>query len=218
MKLAILSLLVGSAAAFAPVPTSRAFTSLKAEDDAGEAVAVATMDATQVAGVNAPLMFYDPLGYLGENPTAYDDVENFDNLRYIELKHGRCAMLATVGYIVCDLGARFPGAENVPNGFAALDQVPGMVWAQLTATVLAMEMANGGFSLDGKDAAGTQEFPGDFRNGYIDFGWDDRSDEWKMEKRTIEINNGRAAMMGILGIMVHEYLGNIDEILPWHKL
>jgi len=174
------------------------------------------MDATQVAGVNAPLMFYDPLGYLGENPTAYDDVENFDNLRYIELKHGRCAMLATVGYIVCDLGARFPGAENVPNGFAALDQVPGMVWAQLTATVLAMEMANGGFSLDGQDAAGTQEFPGDFRNGYIDFGWDDRSDEWKQEKRTIEINNGRAAMMGILGIMVHEYfLDNVALILPW---
>jgi len=161
MKLALLSLLVGSTAAFAPIHTSRAITSLKAEDEAespfvsGAAPAataapaamaapaatmeaVATMDCTQQVGAMAPLMFYDPLGLLGEEPTQYDDFANFDNLRYIELKHGRVAMLATVGYVVVDLGARFPGAENIPNGFAAIDQVPGMVWAQLTATVLAM--------------------------------------------------------------------------------
>jgi hypothetical protein len=31
------------------------------------------------------------------------------------------------------------------------------------------------------------------------------------------LNNGRAAMMGILGLMVHEQLGNLDSILPIGK-
>ena len=73
--------------------------------------------------------------------------------------------------------------------------------------VIVMEMAN-------RDLTGKAQFPGDFRNGLLDFGWDDQSEDWQMRKRTIEINNGRAAMMGILGIMVHESLGNLNEILP----
>ena len=61
-------------------------------------------------------------------------------------------------------------------------------------------------------ADGKAEFKGDFRNGFIDFGWDSKSDEWKRNKRSIELNNGRAAQMGILGIMVHESLGNLGDI------
>jgi len=124
-------------------------------------------------------------------------------------------MLAVVGYLVTYAGIRFPGAENVPGGFAALNEIPGMVWAQMLFTVYVMEMANGKLTREGKDITGTQEFPGDFRNGYIDYGWDKKSDEWKLKKRAIELNNGRAAMMGILGLMVHDLMGNVDEILPW---
>ena len=51
------------------------------------------------------------------------------------------------------------------------------------------------------------EFPGDFRNDCIDFGWDSFDDDAKFVKRSIEVNNGRAAMMGILSLMVHEQLG-----------
>ena len=32
-------------------------------------------------------------------------------------------------------------------------------------------------------------------------------EEWKLQKRDVELNQGRAAMMGILGLMVHEQLG-----------
>jgi len=79
-----------------------------------------------------------------------------------------------------------------------------------------MEMANGKLTMDGQDIAGTAEFPGDFRNGSLDFGWGKQSDEWKNRKRSIELNNGRAAQMGILGLMVHEKMGNLDAILPNH--
>ena len=58
------------------------------------------------------------------------------------------------------------------------------------------------------------EFKGDFRNGFIDFGWDKQSDAWKRSKRTVELNQGRAAMMGITGLMVHDYMGNVADILP----
>jgi hypothetical protein len=37
-----------------------------------------------------------------------------------------------------------------------------------------------------------------------------------MRKRAIELNQGRAAQMGILGLMVHEKLGNVDNLLPPH--
>ena len=62
---------------------------------------------------------------------------------------------------------------------------------------------------DGNDyaIAPKADFKGDFRNGFIDFGWDKQSDEWKARKRAIELNQGRAAQMGILALMVHEKLG-----------
>lgn len=70
----------------------------------------------------------------------------------------------------------------------------------------------------------SSEFPGDIRNGATHLPenarsgvlqmWSNLSDEDKLKKRAIELNNGRAAMMGILALMVHEKLGNLDLILP----
>ena len=57
------------------------------------------------------------------------------------------------------------------------------------------------------------EFVGDSRNGYIDFGWDTFDEDEQLSKRAIELNNGRAAQMGILGLMVHEQLGGSIPIV-----
>mmetsp|Transcript_17042 Transcript_17042/g.38918 ORF Transcript_17042/g.38918 Transcript_17042/m.38918 type:complete len:210 (+) Transcript_17042:168-797(+) len=204
MKTAVFATLIAGAAAFAPSKQSAASTALNA-DVSGE------------IGAQAPLGFFDPLGIIGDATDA--DQEQFDRLRWVELKHGRIAMLAVVGYLTTAAGVRFPGAEEIPGGFAALDNLPGMVWAQAIATWAMMEAANqdqfqAPWGVGDGTAEGKAEFKGDFRNGALDFGWDKQSDDWKRRKRSIELNNGRAAQMGILGLMVHEKLGNIDTILP----
>jgi len=204
MKTAIIASLIAGTAAFAP-SQQQSRTSL-----------ALNLDLTKEIGAQAPLGYWDPTGSMGDDPTNAD-AEEFARKRWVELKHGRVAMLAVVGYLVTYAGVRFPGAEDIPSGLAALDAIPGMVWAQMIATWTMMEAANQDqFKAPWGTSEGDSpaEFKGDFRNGFIDFGWDKQTDAWKRNKRTIELNNGRAAMMGIFGLMVHDAMGNIGDILP----
>ena len=122
-------------------------------------------------------------------------------------------MLAVTGYLVTAAGIRFPGAESIPDGLKAfpalLETKDGQnVLLQMLAFFTVAEIVNRDASwLDNK-----AEFPGDYRNGALDFGWDNFDASTKMKKRTIELNNGRAAMMGIWGLVTHEMLG--VSILP----
>ena len=187
---------IASAAAFAPAPVAKTTSSLAAFEDE--------------LGAQPPLGFFDPFGMLSGDCTQ----ERFDRLRYVEIKHGRIAQLAFLGQVVTRAGIHLPGSINYagdsfdsfPNGVAALfgpNSIPTAGLVQMIATIGVLECA---FM---RDVPGTgNEHVGDFRNGYIDFGWDDFDAETKLSKRAIELNNGRAAMMGILGLMVHE------EIVP----
>ncbi|KAL7569081.1 hypothetical protein ACA910_016920 [Epithemia clementina (nom. ined.)] len=160
-------------------------------------------------GVTAPLGFFDPLGML-----KGADLERFNRLRYVELKHGRISMLAVLGHIVTTGGVRLPGSidfsgtsfESIPAGFAALSKIPIAGLAQIIAFIGFLELSVM------KDITGG-EFVGDFRNEAIDFGWDVFTPEEQERKRTIELNQGRAAMMGILGLMVHEQLPSHDPYM-----
>ena len=101
--------------------------------------------------------------------------------------------------------------EDMPYGFKAIYEVenlPAEVRGVLPLTLGTVWTLT--FAM--QDLTGEAEFAGDYRNGFVDFGWDKQSDEWKLKKRTVELNNGRAAMMGILGIMVHEQLGNLGAL------
>ena len=196
MKLATLTLIAGSAAAFAPSKVAQTSTSLKAFENE--------------LGVQPPLGFFDPLGMLTDA-----DQDRFDRLRYVELKHGRIAQLAFLGQIVTRYGIHLSGDidysgtsfDSIPNGWAAIDAIPDAGLAQIVGFVGLLEVAVM------KDVTGEGEFPGDFRNGALDFGWDTFDEETKLSKRGIELNNGRAAMMGILGLMVHEQLGGSIPIV-----
>ena len=201
MKLAIAAVLASSAAAFAPsAQVSR--------------TSVATnMAFESELGVQPPLGFFDPLGLLNDA-----DQERFDRLRYVELKHGRIAQLAFLGNIITRAGIHLPGDidysgtsfDSIGNGWAAIsgpNSVPDAGLAQLFIFVGFLELGVM------KDITGEGEFPGDFRNGFIDFGWDSFDEETKLQKRAIELNNGRAAQFGILGLMMHEQLGGSIPIV-----
>jgi hypothetical protein len=201
MKSVIVASLIASAAAFAPVAQkSSTSTSLAAFEDE--------------LGVQPPLGFFDPLGLLNGD----DDQEYFDRLRYTEIKHGRICQLAFLGQVVTRAGIHLPGNidysgdsfDSFPNGLAAVrggDAIPFAGVGQIICFIGFLEVA---FM---KDVPGTgNEFVGDFRNGYIDYGWDDFDEETKLQKRAIELNNGRAAMLGIVGLMVHEQIAKIGYV------
>jgi hypothetical protein len=187
----ILASLIASAAAFAP-----------AQQAARTSVAT-NMAFESELGAQVPLGFFDPLGVVADG-----DQLKFNRLRYVEIKHGRISMLAVAGYLVQASGIRLPGDidysgmafADVPNGFPALTAISKAGLLQIVAFVGFLELAVM------KDITGG-EFIGDFRNDALDFGWDTFSEETKVQKRAIELNNGRAAQMGILALMVHEKLG-----------
>eukprot|EP00591_Stephanopyxis_turris_P009210 CAMPEP_0195512388 /NCGR_PEP_ID=MMETSP0794_2-20130614/4358_1 /TAXON_ID=515487 /ORGANISM="Stephanopyxis turris, Strain CCMP 815" /LENGTH=200 /DNA_ID=CAMNT_0040640161 /DNA_START=77 /DNA_END=679 /DNA_ORIENTATION=+ len=197
MKSAIFALLAGSAVAFAPAMKKAPSTAIN-------------MAFESELGSQPPLGFFDPLGMLTDA-----DQERFDRLRYVELKHGRISQLAFLGQIVTRYGIHLPGDidksglsfDSIPNGWAAVNAIPA---AGITQMILFVGFLELGVM---KDATGESEFPGDFRNGFIDFGWDTFDEETKLQKRGIELNNGRAAMMGILGLMVHEQLGTVLPVV-----
>eukprot|EP00581_Thalassiosira_minuscula_P028280 CAMPEP_0183749974 /NCGR_PEP_ID=MMETSP0739-20130205/728_1 /TAXON_ID=385413 /ORGANISM="Thalassiosira miniscula, Strain CCMP1093" /LENGTH=204 /DNA_ID=CAMNT_0025985879 /DNA_START=33 /DNA_END=647 /DNA_ORIENTATION=+ len=200
MKLVALAALAGSAAAFAPAMTGKASTALNAFE--GE------------LGAQPPLGFFDPLGMLDDADQA-----KFDRLRYTEIKHGRIAQLAFLGQIVTRNGIHLPGNidyaghsfDSFGNGWAALEGPNAIPQEGFCQILLFIGFLEANFM---KDIPGTgNEFVGDFRNGWIDFGWDSFDEETKLSKRAIELNNGRAAMMGILGLMVHEQLGGTIPIV-----
>jgi len=196
MQFTVLATLLTSAVAFAPSKVAQSTTSLAAFESE--------------LGSQAPLGFFDPLGLLDDA-----DQDRFDRLRYVEVKHGRIAQLAFLGNIITRAGYHLPGDidysgtsfDSIPDGWAAVNAIPG---AGLTQIVLFVGFLELGVM---KDVTGEAEFPGDFRNGALDFGWDTFDEETKLTKRGVELNNGRAAMMGILGLMVHEQLGGVLPVV-----
>jgi hypothetical protein len=120
-------------------------------------------------------------------------------------------MLAIVGHIVTAAGIRLGGdiAPGLPfsqmkAGLAALDTIPAAgVW-QIVAFIGAIELGFGLRQADIEEACAKYQsnFPPS-AVGAFDF---DRVS-------AVELNNGRAAQMGILALMVHEKLNNNPYII-----
>lgn len=153
-------------------------------------------------GALPPLGYWDPLGFLVDA-----DQERFDRLRYVEMKHGRISMLAILGHLVTTYGIRIdsnlPGHDNIsfkdiPNGIAALEKLPQDSLIELIALIALLEV---GFSLRQEDIEEAQ-----LRAS----GWDEGEIDIKISK---ELNNGRAAQIGILALMVHEKLDNNPYVI-----
>jgi len=183
MKLAILSTSVACASAFAPAPVNKATTALQVSEIE--------------LGVTAPLGVYDPLGWMDSEP------ESFERRRAVERKHGRVAMAAVVGNIVHNNHIVFDGYlspssdlkfSDVPTGIDGYRAIPLAGIAQILAFFALVELA----------WMPASKYDGDYGVGY--FGTDIKDPEEKATKLNVELNNGRAAMLGIIGNMVGECL------------
>jgi hypothetical protein len=135
---------------------------------------------------------WDPLGLLNDA-----DQDRFDRLRTVETKHGRISMLAILGHIVTTAGVRVPlGPNEVKNGLAAFDTLPTAGLAVTFLTIGAIEL---GFASCKEDL-----------EEYCSSTYPDIASE---RRKGVELNNGRAAQMGILALMVHEKLDNNPYII-----
>jgi Chlorophyll A-B binding protein len=214
MKTGIIASLVASAAAFTSQQAARPATSLaavaKKPVKKAPAKKAPAKSFSSELGVQPPLDFWDPLGLLDGA-----DQERFDRLRYVEIKHGRIAMLAVVGFLTTEwAGARLPGAidysgtafADIPGGFGAITTMPPLGLAQILLFVGWLELS--GWKQD------PSSFPGDFSASSFPVGFisSAKTADDQEKLRAQELNQGRAAQMGILALMVHEQLG--VNILP----
>jgi hypothetical protein len=145
-------------------------------------------------GVQAPVGFWDPLGM-----TKDGDVEDFNRRREAELKNGRVAMFATIGWIVPEY-YKFPGFlspsqgikfADVPNGLAALNKVPTEGWLQIIALGGLYEIV----------VNQPQSEPGNYGRGFLGITGESIADPAKRTRSlNAELANSRLAMIAIMGM------------------
>jgi len=216
MKLSILSLLIGSAAAFAPnTGVSRTSVATSAAIDDLEALA---------AKSNPVLKFYDPLQLASTSIYGESQDASIAFLRHAEIKHGRVAMAAFVGYIVQSNGVHFPwplSFDGTPFPFEAGS--PPEQWDALPDASKWQIILFVGFLEWFSEASGTHYMrggkPGAFPkfsdselvphpvplNLFDPFGFSkNKSEEAKAAGLVKELNNGRLAQIGILGFLAEQ--------------
>jgi len=88
----LLPFFASSAAAFSIQPQKISSTALKSSVFEDE------------VGAQPPLGFWDPFNFCEDG-----DQEKFEKYRFVELKHGRVAMLAFLGEVVTRAGIHLPG-------------------------------------------------------------------------------------------------------------
>jgi len=208
MKLAAISCLFGSAAAFAPSSMKGASTQL--------------MDSRSPDGLGidpGPLDFWDPLGLA-------DDIDSFARRRAVEIKHGRISMIAFLGMMVQELGWTFPGSLDASGqypfdavlkdgmGFPALANIPAGGICQI---ILFVGLAEG-YVLDSTQyTGGPQDLPAGYDGaspfipGGYPFSTQIEDPVERDRKLNVEIQNGRAAMLGVTGAMIHSCLDSTEH-------
>jgi len=209
-----LSALVSCASAFAPASQQGAKTSALSETKADlEALA---------EKCNPKLGFYDPLNLSEADFWGKGNEATIGFLRHAEIKHGRIAMFAFVGYIVQSnfvfpwpetlAGAAHPSPDLLPE--EQWDAVPlGAKW-QIFTLIAALELWDecGGGELphymSGRKPGqypSFDAFAGAVHpafNLYDPMGMAKKMTPEKAERRLVmEINNGRLAMLGLFGFL-----------------
>merc|ERR1719271_1202347 len=153
-------------------------------------------------GTTKPLGVWDPLGLMTSMPDKYRRWQE------MEIKHGRFAMAATLHVVLTEAGIRWPGylsfAEDIkfsdmPGGtIASWAALLDLSWLQIILVIALFDN-----SILAQDPS---KGPGDIAGNLWVRYEDTPGFSGKEFKLNAERNNGRAAMMGILGMLIHEGL------------
>jgi len=220
MKLLITSLLAASAAAFAPTASN---------SRASVAVAETKADLEALAkDLNPVVRYFDPLELASFEFWEQSNEATIGFLREAEIKHGRIAMFGFIGYLVHANGITWPWPMQLDGTpFPAVKSAP-EAWDQISDAAKWQIISFVGFLEFYNEVTGTHYMrggkPGDFPdfkasvipggalNLYDPFGWSKkRSEEDKADGLKKEINNGRLAMIGLMGFMAE---GKVEGSVP----
>jgi len=181
---------------------------------AAKPASVQMFDPRSELGVLKPVGFFDPLGFCKKADQA-----QFDRWRTVEIKHGRVCMMAFLGYIWAQGVGHFPGYispsqglkfSDIPDGIDAIAKVPGLGWAQILWFAGLLEL--GAFSVKTQRAPGAFNF---YRPGGPELGgYPGVTDENRAQKLTIELQNGRLAMLAVLGILMGDVVTPDQQGIP----
>jgi len=162
--------------------------------------------AREMAGVTAPMDFFDPLGF-----TTDCSEGKLLFYREVELKHGRVCMLASLGILVGEnFHPLFGGNIDAP-AYVAFQQTPlETFWPAVIAAIAIPEIFSV-FSFNPPDDGGkgfewwtmkTDRAPGDL--GFDPLGLKPSDPAEFKELQTKELNNGRLAMIAAAGMIAQE--------------
>ena len=237
MKFALsLLALAASASAFAPSSSNFRNTALRMSDEAVEAPVA---PPAPVVKSKVPLNGASPFPpiFLGEGvwdklTMEWGSAQTGAFLRAAELKHGRSAMIATVGYAFHKCGLTFDKISvheylsitkdikfadlAAMNPVDAMKSLPAESWGQMFAFITILEIyelthTDGKISYDETVAPGLQ--PGGLTG---DLGWNPLQITVDDRRQTVELQNGRAAMFAISAWIAAETIpGSMPLPLLW---
>jgi len=147
-------------------------------------------NAANLPGNCAPLGFFDPLGF-----TKDASPETIKKYREAELKHGRVSMLACFGMITADKWHPLFDGKLSSNPLLAATQTPKLGWLQIILFIGFIEV------LGILNSRRPDYQPGDFLGSAQ---WE--TDEGWISYQTKELNNGRLAMFGAIGMLTGSYI------------
>jgi len=154
--------------------------------------APAKFDPSKQIGATAPFGFFDPLRL-----SSAQDEKGFKNYQASEIKHGRVAMMASIGALAMHV-IKFPGFEKVPSGLNSLVVEPGYYgFGVVVALSGVLELT--AWSQNPRKEPGNFGDPAGFK-------------QYTREMREREINNGRMAMISVAGIIVAEIFTGEDSL------
>jgi len=182
----------------------------KAVMAAVDKVVVKSAAAKEMPGVTAPLGFFDPMGISTDIPEG-----RLLFFREAELKHGRVAMLATLGIVVGEKFHPFFGAPAIPSTMMWQETSHKWFWINLAVLAFFLESVTLKNWEDGSQMKAGY-VPGDLE--FDPLGLKPKKEQDFKEMQTKELNNGRLAMFATLGMLATELVTGkqLEGATPWY--